>query len=324
MKMWFVLVTLLLLKLADDDATCFAFMVSRPHYQHPLLPLEARRRTSSDTGFGDDDDDNNNNSNNSNKNGDAPAKTYGQTAFDDDAIHMDTEAAAMTDFFRTRQDWLPLFRCMAAADAATCPASRYLTEFLHLHTLDDNDNDCVSSWSSPPWQRLEAIPHPLSERDQQFWATFLDSMHQSLLEIPVTPTVGTAEDENDLQFLEEGRRMLAINRFQVVRAAQDSSSSRYERLFETCWSELMELTSLDQEHTGSLILFPESNLSDLRRFAELNLSRPLKWLGRHDFEVAAMVRGEPAIRLIYRLQDMPDIPDDPSAYANSDSDREWE
>jgi hypothetical protein len=145
-------------------------------------------------------------------------------------------------------------------------------------------------------------------------------MHESLLAIPITESAGGAEDENDLHFLEEGRRMLAVGRFHVVRPAKDADTNRdeaswraarYDRLFSTCWSELME-------HTGSLILFPDSELTDLRRFADMNLIRPLEWLGvRNDFEIVSMERGSPAIRLIYRLQDMPDVPDDPNAYAST-------
>ena len=295
------LANLLFLALARDDATCcFAFLISSSRQSHhPSTFLSARRREkSSGRGFG--------------GNNRAPAKTYGKTTVVDAII--DTEAA-MTDFFSAREDWLPLFRCMAAADAATCAASQFLQDFLHLERLDDHHSS-----STTPWQRLQAIPQH-SEHDKQFLASFLDSMHQSLLDIPVTDSEGTAQDENDLQFLEEGRRMLAVNRFHVVSSSTDDRAVRYEHLFATCWNELMELRLLNQEHTGSLILFPgEAELSDLRRFADMNLLRPLEWLGNDDFEVAAMVRGEPAIRLIYRLQDMPEVPDDPSAYDNFDDD----
>jgi len=111
-------------------------------------------------------------------------------------------------------------------------------------------------------------------------------MHQSLLNVPVTISQGIAGDDNNMQFLEEGRRLLAVSRFRV-----------------------------SEEHNGSLILFPDTKISDLRRFCEMNLQRPLDWLEvRHDFEVASMERGSPAIRLLYKLEGIPEVEDDDSAF----------
>lgn len=239
-----------------------------------------------------------------------PAKTYGRIAEEPIQDLIDMEAA-MNEFFTTREDWLPLFRGMSTD---SCAASSFLEDAVAV-------NDFTEA-SSSPWRRLQAIPdHP---SHKEVLGSFLDSVHQALLDIPVTNSKNGQDDENDLHFLEEGRRMLAISRFHVVGLEDDneddsSSSSlraeRYERLFATCWSELMELRSTNQPHTGSLILFPDTELMDVRRFCDMNLQRPLEWLGiRHEFEVASMERGSPAIRLLYKLEAIPDIPEDESAY----------
>ena len=160
-----------------------------------------------------------------------------------------------------------------------------------------------------PWKRLEAIP--TSEEHRQVLADFLDNMHASLLEIPVDET--TEEDENDMHFLEEGRRMLVVSRFHVLSENEQGSIDSYDQLFRTCWSELLHLRTEGEENTGSLVVVPNAELSDLRRFVDMNLQRPLEWLGMDsDFEVASMQRGSPAIRLIHKLGDMPtDIPTGP-------------
>jgi hypothetical protein len=44
----------------------------------------------------------------------------------------------------------------------------------------------------------------------------------------------------------------------------------------------------------------------LRRFADMNVVRPLEWLGlQSDFEVVSLQRDSPAIRLLYKLNRMP-------------------
>lgn len=248
----------------------------------------------------------------------APAKTYGDTAQEPirDMIDFD---AAVADFFNTREEWWPLFRGMMTMmeganddDSSSSSSSCRAHEFLSSTTALSPEQDFHET--SSPWKRH--APIPTRESDKEYLGAFLDSMHQSLLDIPVTMSENGAEDENDLHFVEEGRRMLAVSRFHVVNTdATEDRAAQYEQLFATCWSELMELRVRDEEHTGSLILFPAAELSDLRRFCDMNLQRPLEWLGlRGDFEVASMERGLPAIRLLYKLTDIPDVPDDESAY----------
>jgi len=225
-----------------------------------------------------------------------PSKTYGEQAGTRPIRDMIDSEAAMHDFFAAREEWTPLFRFIKSGNS--CQGTSFL--------LDDPSNTLEMEdfhETSQPWRKLEAIPK--DEDDKQVVAGFLDSMHQALLDIPVTES--KEEDANDLQFLEEGRRMLAVSRFHVLRDVQGGTEECSDKLFSVCWSELMFLASSAEAHTGSLILLPDyGHLADLRRFADMNLLRPLEWLGVHDdFEIVSLERKSPAIRLLYKLNDMP-------------------
>jgi hypothetical protein len=230
------------------------------------------------------------------------AKTYGREVVGPIPDVIDQEGA-MKAFFTSREEWFPLFRKISGSGLPADTAC----------LLDDIARSSISETelefheSSFPWKRFEAIPEIETERD--FLAKFLDSMHESLLAIPVTEVrnpESSPDDEDDLQFLEEGRRLLAISRFHVLAENQGGSVESIDQLFTRVWSELMELRNNDQAHTGSLILLPDYELSDLRRFADMNVVRPLQWLGiQKDFEVVSLQRDSPGIRLLYKLNDMP-------------------
>jgi hypothetical protein len=137
-------------------------------------------------------------------------------------------------------------------------------------------------------------------------------MQTSLIDIPVDET--TKDDENDLHFIEEGRRLLVCSRFHVVKNMETGSIESMDNLFSTCWSEVMELQQGNEVNTGSLIVIPGLNYEDLRRFADINLQRPLQWLGiEDDFEVASLERGGLGVlRLIHKLSEIPtDLPPPP-------------
>ena len=225
-------------------------------------------------------------------------KTYGAAPIKD---VIDTEGA-MAAFFSAREEWLPLFRSVAGSDLPADTASL-------LGSLASSSTDTVIDFheSSSPWRRFDAIPQDAANRD--ILAKFLDSMQESLLAIPVNevPDPETADDdEDDLHFVEEGRRLLAISRFHVLRDNHGGSVEAVDALFAHCWSEVMELSRAGTAHTGSLILLPSYELSNLRRFADMNVVKPLEWLGVHaDFEVVSLQRDSPAIRLIYKLNKLP-------------------
>lgn len=212
-----------------------------------------------------------------------PIKTYENPIIRD---VIDTEAA-MSHFFSSREEWLPLFRWLASDPQ--CPAESFiggLSTELEFHE------------ETTPWRRLEAMPQ--NESDRTILSSFLDETQQSLISIPVNNC--KEDDEDDIEFLEEGRRLLALQRFHVLQ----STSIRDEALFATCWSELAHLSQQNEEHTGSLILAPDCELGDLRRFTDMNIMRPLEWLGLDSFfEVSSFSRGSPAIRMFYKLNDMP-------------------
>jgi hypothetical protein len=264
--------------------------------------LHASSSSSSGQGFGSNGrDPNNKNKKNENIAKHQPTKTYGTIA---ESMIRDVidEQGAMEAFFGAREEWLPIFRSVAGT---RMPAD---TERLLNNLPKQQQQQQIFEFheSSSPWRKHEGIPR--DPQDRQVLSRFLDSMHQSLLDIPTTESEDSEEDdEDDIQFIEEGRRMLAINRFHVLRENHGGSVESMDALFSHCWSELHELKSTDQEHTGSIILLPDyQSLSDLRRFADMNILRPLQWLGVHtEFEVVSLQRDSPAIRLLYKLSEIP-------------------
>jgi hypothetical protein len=221
-------------------------------------------------------------------------RTYGKAVETPIRDMIDVEGA-MAAFFSANEEWLPAFRSLAHSPSV--PAMTFIGG-AHGEPIDDS--------TMGPWRKLDAIPS--SDADREKLSAFLESMHKFLVDIPVNESV--EEDEDDLHFLEEGRRMLAISRFHVLSENRGGSVESHEALFSMCWSELVELRRADQENTGSLILLPDYDLADLRRFTDMNVLRPLEWLGlANQFEVASLQRDSPAIRILHKLQDMPeDLP----------------
>jgi hypothetical protein len=227
-------------------------------------------------------------------------RTYGAAPIKD---VIDVEGA-MASFFESREEWLPAFRSIAGhsmpEDTAALLASLGQDIVGVPGAIDFHEE-------SSPWRRSHAIPQ--DEEERQVLAKFLDAMQESLLAIPVNEVANPEtdpDDEDDLQFVEEGRRLLALGRFQVLRAIQGGSVESIDSLFAHCWSEVMELSQTGTAHTGSLILVPEYDFSDLRRFVDMNLVKPLEWLGvQSDFEVVSLQRDSPAIRVIYKLKAIP-------------------
>jgi hypothetical protein len=224
-------------------------------------------------------------------------KSYGKSALSPNNNLIDEEGA-MKFFFESNEEWKPLFSKIMA-DTPDIAASDYVAKSEASDTFEFNEN-------TRPWKRLEGIP--TDDSDREVLAGFLDSMQQSLIEIPVDER--TKDDENDLHFLEEGRRMLVCSRFHVVTGVGKGAIEKHDSLFSTCWSEITQLVQDDESDTGSLIVVPECEMSDLSLFADMNLQRPLQWLGiDHKFEVVSVQHGNPAIRLIHKLSDMPvDLP----------------
>ena len=261
-------------------------------------------------------------------------KTYDNNSPKDIVID---EEGAMLSFFNSREEWLPLFRSVAGTNLpkdtisllnsiTSSPTSTTTTTTPQL-TLND-----IDPTKSSPWKRYDAIPS--DESDRSVVARFLDSMQESLLAIPVMEDTMSrissnnngddvnddADDENDIQFVEEGRRLLAISRFHVLstlnnndnNSIKDSSSiEAVDELFRHCWSEIFVLSQEGVVNSGSIILLPNQHeqqyeLSYIRRFLEMNIIQPLQWLGIYDdYEITSFQRDSPVIRMIYKLNDIP-------------------
>ena len=257
-------------------------------------------------------------------------KTYDKTYRKD--VIMDEEGA-MLSFFNSREEWLPLFRSVAGTNlpkdtisllnSITSSVTAPTTATTPLTLSDINHN------SSFPWKRYDAIPS--DEDDRTVIARFLDSMQESLLAIPVMEDPMSQissltnngdvedddEDENDIQFVEEGRRLLAINRFHVLSSFSTNNNSKdsstieaIDELFRHCWSEIFVLAQEGIVNSGSIILLPNQQeqyeLPYIRRFLDMNIIQPLQWLGIDgDYEITSFQRDSPVIRMIYKLNDIP-------------------
>ena len=227
-------------------------------------------------------------------------------------------AEDMVDFFAAHGEWKPLFRHVLTDDGdgggPVPPAAACLADV----PRPDDLWDVEALERRRPWRLLPATPDPSPEGGEGGGgrlAAFLDEWQRSLLDIPLDAVV---TGDNDRHFLEEGRRTIAVTRFHVLEDDDDDAE-----LFRTCWSELAFLASQDAPGTGSLVLLPEERdgaaaagggerpgleLERARAFVREELLRPLRWLGRDgDFEVAAMERGSRAVRMLYRLGDIPDL-----------------
>lgn len=213
---------------------------------------------------------------------------------------IDTEEA-MTAFFTNNKEWDPVFYSLIS-NPNNFPAMDFLPS---CDEFDYGDACKLFDIDNSPWRQLN--PTPSDPDDLSVIAKFLDSTQQSLVDIPVYNT--TIDDAADLHFIEEGRRMLMISRFHVLTQKNKNRMEQYNDLFMTCWSEMAELKRSKTKSNGSLILLPDADLTELQRFADMNLHRPLDWLGvtPSDFEVATFERGSPGIRIIHQVQDIPKV-----------------
>jgi hypothetical protein len=284
---------------------------------------------------------NNSNSSNGKKKGKKPKytiedKSYGTTP-------PSSSSASAEEFFTTYNEWLPLFREYSNSLSAH---SILTTTVTNNDNSNDNNNGSDTLWGistiegRTPWKLLPSKPEhptPLSHI-----GTFLDEWQRSLLDIPID-TLTKEEDigkgNNDLHFLEEGRRTIAVTRFHVVDGDEYAGSTsttataateeevvldQWENeVFRTCWSEIGHLMSQDIDDTGSLVVLPNipfpssslfnqeennSSLEYIQQFVEKKLVQPISWMGRSkDWEIVAMNRGNLAVRLLYKLSAIPDL-----------------
>lgn len=229
-----------------------------------------------------------------------PRRTYGIEPIQD----VIDKQGAMEAFFSARLEWLPTFRNLAGSKLPV-DTNSLLCE-IESSNVGVSPNKSIADDA----QRSTNLGIPDDPEDRMILEAFLNSMHQSLVDIPVTNSLpdGPLENENDLTFLEEGRRLLAIDRFHVLRDNHGGSLEAVDNLFTYCWNEIQELARKEDGHTGSIIFLPQySSLSDLHRFTDMNLVRPMEWLGQSaDYEIVSLAYGSPAIRMLYKLREMPE------------------
>lgn len=215
--------------------------------------------------------------------------------------------ARMTDFFNAYNDWKPLFRYVVGpGDTRATP---FLADVEHQSIWDMSTIE-----QRNPWRLLPSKPTEQSSLD--VLSVFLDELQRSLLDIPLDSII---TGENDLHFLEEGRRTIAVTRFHVLDdnhgfASENDGDDWQEVLFQTCWSEMAHLMSQDEVDSGSLVLLPhlkgDVGIDCVKEFVENKLIKPIHWLGRgSDWEIVAMERGSVGVRLLYKLGAIPDLKD---------------
>ena len=241
-------------------------------------------------------------------------QTYGSATWSSSIDAIIDSKAAMSTFFESNREWDPLFRSLISS--MSIPAIEFFPNDNYLESLSFGGELAYDDQS--PWKPLQSPP--TDPTDLSVIATFLDNMQKSLTDIPVNEN--TKDDASDLHFLEEGRRMLMISRFQVLSTRGKDPEQRKDLLFRICWSELAELHRLNQEDNGSLILLPDyKDMGELKTFVDENLHCPLNWLGVVDhyssrmtseesnnrFEVATFERGILGIRIIHNLSDIPEV-----------------
>ena len=106
-----------------------------------------------------------------------------------------------------------------------------------------------------------------------------------------------------------------MTRFHVMEEYITTNSGHGEverELFKLCWSEIGHLVSQNEVDTGSLVLLPNledgKSLEDIQQYIETYLIQPLQWLGiGDDWEIVALKRGSVAVRMLYKLSDIPDL-----------------
>jgi hypothetical protein len=275
-------------------------------------------------GFGSSSPSNNDSGNNNNKKkGKKPKYTIEDKSYGSSASSSSSSSSSFTEivnnqtpeeFFTTHSEWMPLFQ-------------KYQQHSLAHSFLNNNDNNQPPTnddtlWgistleNRNPWRLLPSKPE--SPTPLGHLGTFLDEWQRSLLDIPID-TLTKEEDigkgNNDLHFLEEGRRVNAVTRFHVLDGEDNNDNDGVweTELFRTCWSEMGKLMSEDLQDTGSLVVLPNINnptvsLEYVQQFVQTKLVQPVSWMGRQeDWEIVAMERGSLAVRLLYKLSAIPDL-----------------
>ncbi|GFH45887.1 hypothetical protein CTEN210_02361 [Chaetoceros tenuissimus] len=211
----------------------------------------------------------------------------------------------MKDFFASYDEWHPLFGSIAANDSVL--ASSHIDASLFTQ-------EGLSFSEETPWEKLPQMPSGENKDSQMETVSLvLDSMQKALTDIPVSQDLYNTnpDDNNDMHFIEEGRRLLVLERFHVLQNEGDAHGD----LFRVCWSEIHHLVTEGNTDKGSLIILEEytSEIEEnggIEQFVDEKIRLPLQFLGLADsLEVAAFKRGKICIRLIHQLGAVPSLED---------------
>jgi hypothetical protein len=284
-------------------------IVSSRHQLHRLAlyvkPVNKKERTSSSSaskGFG---------KQTASPKLDLVHKSYGQIVTPQ--THEDAQEA-MHHFFSTHNEWHPLFSHVMES-SSTLPAAHVHLKLPSSQQQQPNTDDIwnTNNLHQYPWSILP--DKPSTNSSLATLSFFLDEWQHSLVNIPMD-AFKDVKGGYDRHFLEEGRRTIAVTRFHVMDNDCRGEQEWELELFQLCWSELGHLMSKDEEDTGSLIVLPQSlngqenvrSLECVQQFVAEKLIRPMEWLGRgQDWEIVAMERGAVAVRLLYKLGEIPDL-----------------
>ena len=212
----------------------------------------------------------------------------------------------ISDFFSTYNEWKPLFHnILGDSSSSSSLASTFLSDVEHQEIWGISTAEQRNPWRLLPGK-------PTDEASLSTLSTFLDELQRSLLDIPLDQLI---TGDNDAHFLEEGRRTIAMTRFHVMEEYITTNGGHDEveqELFKLCWSEIGHLVSQNEIDTGSLVLLPTleegKSLEDVQEYIETNLIQPLQWFGiEDDWEIVALERGSIAVRMLYKLSDIPDL-----------------
>ncbi|KAG8469303.1 hypothetical protein KFE25_007821 [Diacronema lutheri] len=137
------------------------------------------------------------------------------------------------------------------------------------------------------------------EADMKILSSALDFFHQRL-----NSEYGgeTSPEDLDLDFVAEGRRLLAIQSFQVLANADEAMAAA------CCLGEISRLVEGGCSDAGALVLLPGFE-SDVALFTDMFLREPLAWLGLDNVVVDAMRPSGgapvPLVRLFTGLSEVP-------------------
>lgn len=189
-------------------------------------------------------------------------------------------------FFESHLHLTSIFKRTTAADAIACEI---------LDSLPESTTSSPALHSSYSDSGIPSSQAPFMEQ-------FLNYLQSSLLENNNDSADGLMDETT---FIDRGRELLAITRFQVMENCQWSD------IHTVVWNEIDMIRQAGKEDTGALILLPGFVHHDLVRFAQSHVSDPLQWLGaQDDWSIKAYTSLEdaapfPAIRLLHKLTPAP-------------------